>query len=202
MGSTVTRSSVWHCPSWSWWSVDGPLEFQSHIAKVHRPTGAVEVLDCTIILMFDFAPYGQLKSATLEIRGWLRRAVLNLDNMKASNDMPHIAYNVPFESANIRLDCVKAQTIQQSGLSQFAWPNQKWCLSLLSFVPQDSKKKGLPNHPQAVEIFVFDISNSYAQRVGWLSCNRNQNGSPGCKHDSMVFYMWLIGVDQSDVMVL
>lgn len=199
---SATRPSVRRHPSWSWSSVDGPLGFQSYVTEVHRLTDTVEVLDCTFILKFDFAPYGQLKSVTFGMCGWLRRVVLDLDNMMASNDSRRIAYNVPFESANIRLDCVKAHTTQQSGHSQLTGPNLKRCLSLLSFVPKDSKKKGFPNRPQVVEGLILDICDSGAQRIGWFSRNRNQSGSPGYKHESMASYISLISGDQSTMMIV
>ncbi|PMD22592.1 HET-domain-containing protein [Hyaloscypha hepaticicola] len=78
----TSRASSWRAPSWSWASMDGPLNFfrlangDSGQSKLDM-NGPLEIINYRVQLKFDNAPYAGVVKAELELTGLLKH--VNLD---------------------------------------------------------------------------------------------------------------------------
>lgn len=58
------------CPTWSWFSIDSPVQFIYFYHPVAEWQSFAKIHNCNTTPLFDFAPYGQLKEGSfLEISG-------------------------------------------------------------------------------------------------------------------------------------
>jgi hypothetical protein len=78
----TSRASSWRAPSWSWASMDGPLNFfrpangDSGQSKLDM-NDPLEIINYRVQLKFDNAPYASVVKAELEVTGLLKH--VNLD---------------------------------------------------------------------------------------------------------------------------
>jgi hypothetical protein len=73
-------------PSWSWASLAGEVEFLLGSYKLHLGgektyTDLVDVVECTTMPKFDFAPYGEITNSRLIMRGHLEPTPWDLRDM-------------------------------------------------------------------------------------------------------------------------
>jgi hypothetical protein len=62
----LSRPEVWRAPSWSWASVDSPISYE---AITEDSTTEAKVLTCTVRLLLDDAPFGEVREGKIEISG-------------------------------------------------------------------------------------------------------------------------------------
>ena len=67
--TTRPRPSEYQGPSWSWVSVNGPIEYSYRDFRTWKPeTGSAEIIDCSIDLVSNLAPYGAIQEGSGRLR--------------------------------------------------------------------------------------------------------------------------------------
>jgi hypothetical protein len=80
------------CPSWSWLSVDGPIcveNLDSSSIRSFQPQPVAKVIDCKTSLRFETAPYDQVTSGELKIRGYLSAVAFDVETQTFRYNHPY-----------------------------------------------------------------------------------------------------------------
>ncbi|KAF2127823.1 hypothetical protein P153DRAFT_387550 [Dothidotthia symphoricarpi CBS 119687] len=159
------------CPSWSWLSVDGPICVENQDSsdiRIFYPQPVAKIISCKTTLRFDTAPYDQVTSGTLIIRGCLHAVALDLDFQEFCYDHPNDRRAPERKMRKITLDDPIAfwgleGTDYRSLSSDMTSLTTVWCLPLY-IVPE-----GRRSHPSMVRgITLAKSSKTHYKRVGWF----------------------------------
>ncbi|KAI1408131.1 HET-domain-containing protein [Hypoxylon sp. FL1857] len=119
---TFYRPATYRAPSWSWASLEGGVihfDFSFDEEDEPEPEIICEIVECSRSVKFpDLNPFGEVLSASLRLRGWLRRAWFNplTSNVILFDDSSHGDHNgldgaaIPYEEAwNKHIEDFKAE---------------------------------------------------------------------------------------------
>ncbi|KAI9148027.1 HET-domain-containing protein [Paramyrothecium foliicola] len=73
----ATRQIEWRAPTWSWMSLDGPVQMKDKHLKWLDDAVEVEVTEAAITPLHDFHRFGRIKDASLKLTGFLRSLLLD-----------------------------------------------------------------------------------------------------------------------------
>jgi Heterokaryon incompatibility protein (HET) len=125
-------------PSWSWLSVNGPVSVNNlsstDIIAVYARAVA-SIVNCETIPLFENAPYGQIKSGHLLIRGYLKAVAVNTKTRHFDLRHPYVLTPTERRLPKITLDdpssfwneMIARELRSPSGS---ALPSTVWCLPL------------------------------------------------------------------------
>jgi hypothetical protein len=108
------RSTTYRAPTWSWASMDGPLEFVHYPYKSEHSS----VVDLKIELVDESNKFGQIRYAELKLRGYM--ATVSWDPSDAEFDLPEFEIEgdgpaLDPEDTSIHFDGLSALKTKQTG---------------------------------------------------------------------------------------
>ncbi len=81
---------MWRAPSWSFFSVEGRVDITVTISGGKSPrdvTRFIDIVECATTPSSSLAPFGEITSGSLHLRGWLIQASLYLDTFDVLKDV-------------------------------------------------------------------------------------------------------------------
>ena len=157
-------------PPWSWLSVDGPISVEnlfSSEVKTFQPQPVATVISCKTIPRFQDAPYGQITSSELIIRGYLGPVAVDAKTQTFDINYTYKAGEEQrFPKITIDDPSVFWRVLEPTMSSLSTSPalsNTVWCLPLFIF------DAGRGSHDAVVRgIALIKSSRIHYQRVGWF----------------------------------
>jgi hypothetical protein len=151
-------------PSWSWTSIDGKVDWWNF-----QDTSGVQVslLDCKIELVSQSAPFGAVSSASLTLRGRLRKAWFNVEQ----REQIHLH---PWSTDTWNSDSCTAATAVWDDMGQdlelqASYSSAIWCLEVVPFLPPENDDPGTVflSRPKGI-LLLQDPETGHFHRVGYL----------------------------------
>ncbi|KAL2063244.1 hypothetical protein VTL71DRAFT_5049 [Oculimacula yallundae] len=127
-GGILPRPMEYRVPSWSWAAIDGQIRFEKH----RSPTSEdLKVIDCTIGLVSQDAPYGAVTSGLLTLSGRLRQVIWSEARDKLLDPSP--TGGLPY---SYRAETIPDALPSQATITQTQTPI--YCLEICSYDPTPS----------------------------------------------------------------
>lgn len=149
--------------------MDGPISIEhqdSSYIKIFKPQPVAKIIGCRVHLRFENAPYDQVTSGELVIRGYLRAVAIDFKNQNFRYNYAYDQREPERKIRNITLDDpihFWQMTNPESLSPELSCPTTLWCLPLYMVFGEGRK------NPSMVRgIALVQSSKTQYQRVGWF----------------------------------
>jgi hypothetical protein len=193
----LTRAPCWRAPSWSFYSVDGPLAFESNINFEYNKESpaplAATVISCDVTPASPQAPFGRISSATLVIRGRLVRVEPSespplyynwaVHPFGSNQDIGRIAMDTLVENVEDSLDPLDPHTLVKTNYQNWTWSQPIWffMLGLMEIRQRSYSFSKLRQNSEEKRLVPFGLGlarlpNGNFHRLGFARCSWDGNG--------------------------
>jgi hypothetical protein len=174
-GKSLTRSTTWRAPSWSWMSVDGDISFHDHLHLSFVPM--ITIHECETKPASPDAPFGRIESAHLKLEGHK----LLVNPLKLIKGSEAIQFWQPHGRVTTPLGILRYDTIKRSkrappfkattNYGKLKWNAQVYCLLIGTQKDIESQKHRPDDVPWG--LVLARLGTGEYHRIGWFKGRRN-----------------------------
>ncbi|KAK7997629.1 hypothetical protein PG989_005669 [Apiospora arundinis] len=131
-------------PSWSWASIQSPITWQD-LNDLVWPGYTIEIIDCEVEPLSRLHPFGKVKWGTLTVRGYVRQAFWNGQDLVVgpAGESINVVWDTPLHPTPQKADCLEIRS--DAGYSIGIILNSKDGVSKrLGYYHYQPRKRGTP----------------------------------------------------------